>query len=211
MSAAAPVRPDDPAPHDRSASGTLPERLVQTALDLVAESGPKGLSLRQIARCTGVSHGAPLRHFRSHADLLAAVAARGFALLSDAIESSGSSLSPNSDPSSRLEAAAYAYVETAVANPGLFALMFRPGDLDVTNAAFRRESREAFEHVVSRVRAAQEAGWHAKRDTRVLAAATWAAVHGLATLWSQGALSGPVPDASLEDVISTTLELVLRD
>jgi AcrR family transcriptional regulator len=195
----------------QSPDDTLAERLVQTALALVAEAGPETLSLRRIARAAGVSHSAPLRHFRSYADLLAEVAAQGFALLSGSIERSADATLAGDDPLDQLEASARAYIGTAVANPGLFALMFRPGDLDITNTAFVRESRTAFEHVVRRVSAAQDAGWHPQRETRVLAAATWAAVHGLATLWSQGALLGPVPGASLEDAITNTLELVLGD
>lgn len=208
----------------KASTEPLDQRLVQVALRIVADEGPEALTLRRIARRAGVSHSAPLRHFRSHSDLLAAVAARGFALLSEAIDKSGALLPPGAGPLPRLEALARAYVRTAVDHPGLFALMFRMGDLDVTNEAFLRESTTGFEHVVRHVRAAQDAGWHAHRDTRVLAGATWAAVHGLATLWSQGALGGAIAhgseghdsaaserslEPSLEDAISTTLELVL--
>jgi hypothetical protein len=102
-------------------------------------------------------------------------------------------------------------VETAVAHPDLFALMFRPDDLDPENARYRRESSASFEELVRHVRAAQDAGWRAGRDTRLLAGCVWAAVHGLATLWSQGAFAGPVPGASLDAAVATTLELVLGD
>jgi AcrR family transcriptional regulator len=213
MASTAPTRSDGSARAsarpDGEAVDTLRERLVETALALVAEEGLKEISLRRIARSAGVSHGAPLRHFRSYADLLAEVAARGFALLSASIEASSAVLPAGADPVARLAAAARGYVHAAVENAGLFALMFRPGDLDVTNAAFMRESGAAFEHVVRHVREAQAAGWHEDRDTRVLAAATWACVHGLATLWSQGAFVGPVPGATLEDAVDTMLELVL--
>lgn len=217
-----------PASSGKPEGSTLDARLVETALRILAEEGGReALTLRQIARRAGVSHSAPLRHFRSHADLLAEVAARGFALLSEAIEKSGAHLRPGAGPMARLAEAARAYVGTAVAHPGLFALMFRPGDLDITNVSFVRESATAFEHVVRHVRTAQDAGWHAHRETRMLAGATWASVHGLAMLWSQGAFVGaishaippqhgagqrdPVSEPSLEDAIVTTLELVLGD
>jgi AcrR family transcriptional regulator len=187
----------------------LDERLVQVTLELLAEQGPEGLSLRRIARRAGVSHGAPLRHFRSSADLLAEVAARGFQQLSEAVEKASAQLAPGIGPMARLAAAGRAYVHSAVANPGLFALMFRPEALDVENESFRRHGTEAFEQVVRHVRAAQDAGWQPGRDTRLLAGCVWAAVHGLATLWAQGALSGPVPDASLDEALAITFELVL--
>lgn len=189
----------------------LRERLVVVTLDLLVERGLEGLSLRRIARRAGVSHGAPLRHFRSTADLLAEVAARGFRELSEAVEKSSAQLPPGAGPVARLAMAGRAYVESAVARPGLFALMFRPDVLDPENASFRRHAGEAFERVVSHVRAAQDAGWQPERDTRLLAGCVWASVHGLATLWSQGAFAGPVPDATLDAMLATTLELALGD
>ncbi len=100
---------------------------------------------------------------------------------------------------------------SAVADPGLFSLMFQPDRLDWTHPRLLAESRAAFEQLVHHVRAAQDAGWQAERDTRRLAGCVWAAVHGLAMLWSQGALAGPVSGASLESMVDTTLELVLSD
>src|SRR5438093_9942676 len=114
------------------------ERLIRTALDVVAEEGLDGLSLRSIARRAGVSHGAPLRHFASLADLLSEVAARGFRMLSDAIEKSAAQLAPGAGPLARLRAGSRAYVECAVANAALFALMFRPELLDAENDAYQR-------------------------------------------------------------------------
>ena len=185
-------------------SAALDERLVQVTLTLLAEEGLEALSLRRIARRAGVSHGAPQRHFRGLADLLSVVAARGFALLSEAIEKSGAQLPPGTGPMARLQAAGRAY-----AHPDLFALMFRPGELDLTHPEYTRESSAAFEQVVRHVRAAQDDGWQTDRDTRLLAGCVWSGVHGLATLWAQGAFVGPVPGVSLEDALSTTLELVL--
>jgi AcrR family transcriptional regulator len=185
------------------------ERLIRTALDLLAEQGLEGMTLRNIARRAGVSHGAPLRHFASLADLLAEVAAHGFRTLSEAIEKAAAQLRPDVGPLARLRIGSRAYVECAVANAALFALMFRPELLDAGNASYQHDGGAAFERVVVQVRAAQEAGWHPRRDTRVLAATIWASLHGLATLWAHGALSGPVPGASLEDALTTALELLM--
>jgi AcrR family transcriptional regulator len=189
----------------------LDERLVQVTLDLLDREGLPGLSLRQIARRAGVSHGAPLRHFRSLAELLSEVAAQGFRLLSEAIEKSGAQLPPGTPPHECLAAAGRAYVTIAVDHPGLFSLMFQPERLDWSYPPLLAESSAAFEHLVHHVRAAQDAGWRTTGDTRLLAGSVWSAVHGLAMLWSQGALAGPVPGASLESIVDTTLELVLAD
>jgi AcrR family transcriptional regulator len=185
------------------------ERLVRTALEVLTEEGLEGLSLRNVARRAGVSHGAPLRHFASFADLLAEVAAHGFRLLSEAIQKSAAQLAPGAGALARLRAGSRAYVECAVANPALFALMFRPELIDPDNASYRRDGVTAFEPLAVQVRAAQDTGWHPQRDTRVLASAVWASLHGLATLWAQGALSGTIPRASFDDALTTALELLL--
>ncbi len=192
-------------------SDDLSGRLVREALAILAEQGLEGASLRRIARRAGVSHGAPLRHFRSLADLLSEVAAVGFRELSEAVAKRASQLPPGAGPLARLRAGARAYVESAVASPALFALMFRPDVLDLDNPSYREHGGAAFEHLVDQVRAAQDAGWRPGRDTRVLAGSVWAALHGLATLWSQGAFAGPAPAVTFEDLLTTTLELALGE
>jgi AcrR family transcriptional regulator len=187
----------------------LDRRLVEIALGLLAEEGPSSLTLRRLAREAGVSHGAPLRHFSSLSALRAEVAARGFALLAAAVDDASTSLPPGAGALSRLAAAGRAYIETAVDNASLFALMFRPEELEISNPAFVRESSAAFDHLLRHVRAAQDTGWHADRDTRALAGSVWAGVHGFASLWAQGAFLGPVPNASFEDALATTLEVLL--
>jgi AcrR family transcriptional regulator len=193
--------------------GSLDERLLDVAEELLASRGVEGLSLRRIARRAGVSHGAPLRHYPSLAALLSEVAARGFRLLSEAIDKSAAQLPPGAGPLARLAAAGRGYVELAVAKPGLFTLMFRPEALQRDNPRLARASAESFEQLVRLVRAAQDAGWRPERETRLLAGCVWSAVHGLATLWADGAFAGATgaPGASLDDALEITQELVLGD
>ena len=48
-------------------STSLRDRLLQVTTELLAEQGVAAVSLREIARRAGVSHGARLRHFPSPA------------------------------------------------------------------------------------------------------------------------------------------------
>jgi AcrR family transcriptional regulator len=189
----------------------LGERLVQVALELLAEEGIEALTLRSLARRAGVSHGAPARHFRSLSDLRAEVAATGFRLLSEAIEKSDAAVLPDGGPIPRLAAAGRAYVECALANPDLFALMFRRGDLDPDNESLMRDSSAAFERLLEAVCLAQASGWQVGRDSRLLAGSMWASVHGLAALWAEGAYQRAISHASLDDALKTTLELTDED
>src|SRR4051794_7332976 len=78
------TRRRDPAETPRPATGMAPsprERLVTHALAVLEAEGVDAVTVRRVAREAGVSHGAPLRHFSTRADLLAAVAATGFAQL----------------------------------------------------------------------------------------------------------------------------------
>ncbi|HKJ25144.1 MAG TPA: TetR/AcrR family transcriptional regulator [Myxococcota bacterium] len=189
----------------------LDERLVEVGLKLLEREGLEALTLRRIAREAGVSHGAPLRHFAGLSDLRAEIAARGFRILSDAVDEASGALPAGAGPRARLHAAGVAYVEAAVAHPSLFALMFRPEALDRANAAFARESFAAFERLLRLVRAAQDDGFEPASDVRVLAGAVWASVHGLASLWSQGAFAGAVPGARLEDALTVSLRLTVGE
>jgi Bacterial regulatory proteins, tetR family len=52
--------------------GDLRRALVEAALQAIAEVGPAAVSLRDLARRTGVSHAAPAHHFGDKAGLLTA-------------------------------------------------------------------------------------------------------------------------------------------
>lgn len=61
----------------------LRRELIDAAVSLIAENGLGSLSLREVARKTGVTHQAPYRHFPTRADLLVAIALEGYALLGE--------------------------------------------------------------------------------------------------------------------------------
>ncbi|MGC1214378.1 MAG: helix-turn-helix domain-containing protein, partial [Micromonospora sp.] len=57
---------------------SLRARLVEVGVDLLEREGTQALTLREIARRAGVSHGAPRRYFPTHFALLAAIAQVGY-------------------------------------------------------------------------------------------------------------------------------------
>ena len=86
------------------------------------ERGVEELSLRELAREVGVSHGAPRRHFADRQALLDALAEAGFARLGAelraAVDAAGE------DFEARLQATAAAYVRFATRDAALLELMF---------------------------------------------------------------------------------------
>src|SRR3954465_7419107 len=64
----------------------LRARLVEVGAELLAREGVQALSLREIARRAGVSHGAPRRYFPTHQALLAAIAREGYRHLATLVD-----------------------------------------------------------------------------------------------------------------------------
>lgn len=185
---------------------TSPEELVAAARAVVERDGIEGLTLRAIAREAGVSHGAPLRHFPGLASLLAALAAEGFQQLYDSVEAA---VVPVHGARARLGAGGRGYVRFALANPGVFSVMFRSELIDPTWAALAEYGSRAFDQLVALVEDAQGEGWAAEfapRDTAVL---VWSIVHGIATLWLHGGVAS-VGGPSLEQIGEMTDALLLQ-
>ncbi|SFS97224.1 TetR/AcrR family transcriptional regulator [Saccharopolyspora flava] len=86
--------------------GDLRAELVRVALDLIAERGPDGFSVAEIARRAKVSPGAPYRHFPDRDSLVAAVATQVAHQLADEVEQAAGE---HTDPVEGLAAAAGAY------------------------------------------------------------------------------------------------------
>lgn len=65
--------------------GDLRRAVMAAAATLIAEEGVEAVSLREVARRTGVSHAAPAHHFGDERGLFTAIAAEGHDLLADAL------------------------------------------------------------------------------------------------------------------------------
>jgi AcrR family transcriptional regulator len=154
--------------------GDLPRALLEAAVQAIAEVGPAAVSLRDLARRTGVSHAAPAHHFGDKAGLLTAVAADGFrrlaATLGEAYEATGSFLEVG-----------VAYVGFAVTHRAHFEVMFRP-ELYHSDDPELVRARDAARALLYPPAAEAANRPDSGGDLRAGAAA-WSLVHGLATLW----------------------------
>ena len=162
--------------------GDLPRALVAAALEVVDDVGPAALSLREVARRAGVSHGAPAHHFRDKAGLLSAVAAEGYELL-------GTALAETFERTGDFREVGVAYVRFALSHRSHFEVMFRPelyrADDPRVTAARDRSSAMLY---------GPPAEMSADATSGVSAAvAAWSLVHGFATLWLNGNLERAVP------------------
>jgi AcrR family transcriptional regulator len=152
---------------------------LQAAIELIADVGPAGFTLREVARRAGVSHNAPYRHFPDREDLLAAVAAQGFRELNQAMLDAAKHQEGTLD---RLKHAGLAYVEFALRRPEHFAVMF-DAPVSKRKAPDSAEAAEqAFGTLVELVEGCQDEGRLPTGDLRRLALLHWSMVHGVAKL-----------------------------
>lgn len=124
----------DSAPYHH---GNLRAALLDAAARTLRDHGVDQISLRELARQTGVSKSAPNRHFRDRQALLAALAVGGFERLDAALRTAVAQA--GGDYRDQLRAAAAAFVDFAVSDGALLELMFSlaktPGRDDVAAAA----------------------------------------------------------------------------
>jgi AcrR family transcriptional regulator len=151
-----------------------------------------------------------LRHFPSLASLLAAVAAEGFEDLIAAVDAQTAVLPADAPARERLAAAGRGYVMFAIANPGVFTVMFRPERVDGTDPAYVAASLASFGQLAEIVAATQREGFHPEVDVTRLASVLWTTMHGLADLWVRGGgLPGADASFGLDEFIALSQSIVL--
>ena len=153
--------------------GDLRAELLDAAIELIAERGLAGLSLRECARRAGVSHAAPYRHFADKNALLFAIAEQGFIRLAERGQAAMAGDAPLRE---KLDAYGIAYVRFAFENPVHHRVMFTaefPIDAGLADPGAR-----AFELLVEA--ASGVAGTDVEPEVAALAA--WSLSHGLSML-----------------------------
>ena len=161
--------------------GNLRAELLDTAIAQLSNTPIDELSLRALARAVGVSQTAPYRHFQDKGDLLAAMATRGYRDLLTTLLDAGTAV--GDCPREQLIAFAHAYVDYAANNPQLFKLMFGPAVQPMERyVELRDASRETFLLVQKILQAGKDRGNFREMNEVDLANASWASIHGLATL-----------------------------
>jgi AcrR family transcriptional regulator len=195
------TRLDRAAPAPASAGyhhGDLRDACIAAGLSLLDEGGIEAVTIRGVARLTGVSHTAPLHHFPHREALLDAIAQRGFDRMLAALAAAVPD--PATPPIVQLRAYGLAYVDTAVAAPRLFDLMFgRPRDAVGETAGLL---------LVDLCAAAIARGDLAGSDPLRLSHLLWSAVHGLASLYVSGYLGSGFVTGEISDAHGAAVHLL---
>lgn len=216
--------------------GNLRAALIEQGVELARSKGPDGVVLREVARRTGVSHNAAYRHFADRDALLAEIAEVGMLRLGEAMLTEMEQVAPATGAGAaperaraRLRATGRAYVDYALAEPGLFAVAFAALDLtaDEPSETTSGTAPEAASEAASRPEAPAVVGPHPfdllgqaldeldasgampagrREGAEVLC---WSAVHGYAVLHLDGPLHA-VPEAERSAGLESLLDQIER-
>jgi AcrR family transcriptional regulator len=164
--------------------GDLRRALLTAARGILHEVGHRELSLREVARRTGVSHAAAYHHFKDKNALLFAIASEGFQLLNTRMLEEADKV--GADPIERLVAIGVGYVRMAREDRAAYDLMFNAGlhpELEAAGAAHVETGETAFMTLKSHVVAARKAAGITDDSTLMQwVLYHWEIVHGMALL-----------------------------
>jgi AcrR family transcriptional regulator len=181
---------DGPAAKKGYHHGALHSALIEASIALAREGGPDRVILREAARAAGVSHSAAYRHFADREALLAEVSSYARSELAAQMRRR---VNRTNDPRKRLRAVGTAYIDFAIAEPGLFRTAFtsHPATSPDAEQGQATTGPDPFGVLGQVLDEAQAAGLLDARRRPGAEVAAWSAVHGLACLL----LDGPLPSS----------------
>jgi len=154
-------------------------RLCKIAIELLAEVGQDGFSMRELAKRLGVSAMTPYRYFSDKDEILALIRTEAFARLAERLETA---LEVHGSPAEKIAALANAYVEFADQEPFYYRLMFdfsRPKRNSYPEQEFQENRvRSAITSLIRGLVARESFGGDPERVAQVL----WIAIHGAIAL-----------------------------
>jgi AcrR family transcriptional regulator len=183
--------------------GSLRAVLLAEAERTLRERGVDQLSLRELARLTGVSHGAPRRHFADRQALLDALAESGFTRLADEMCATIDDAGP--DYRTRLRSAGAAYVRFAIHDGALLELMFAT-KTDGLHPVLPEGAVRLFGAVGDLIRQGQQAHVLPPGDPERLRLLLIATLQGIAALIT----SGRAQAEQIDDLLTDAVDLFTR-
>lgn len=155
------------------------DALCDAAERAFAEHGVAGVSMRQLADALGVSRMTPYRYFPDKAAIVAAVRARGFARMADAMEAVAAA---TPEPAARLRRLGQAYLAFATEHPDRYRLMHEIAQEDEGRYPdLVQQIRRSQQPLLDACRAAVDAGIVVGDPVDVMHV-LWAGLHGLNAL-----------------------------
>ena len=159
------------------------EALCGHAMQLFAEHGYEGVTLRALATGLGCSPMTPYRYFENKAAIFEAVASRAAQQFADALEAS---IAGEAEVLNRLRALARAYARFALEHPHAYRILFEL-DRRARPATGRVDDLRSWNVMHREVESAVGAGV-LSGDPDVIAHLLWSGMHGIVALHLSGML-----------------------
>lgn len=193
--------------------GDLKNALTDAAIELAASHGPEQITVRAAAKMVGVTPTAAYRHFAGHDELLEAVQQRAMDAMTAAMSRRTAATEPPTNPEAaraRFAACGQAYVEFAVAQPGLFRTAFcRGNQLGDLSEQADYTSSEPYQQLIRTVDDLVRTGLLDESDRALTELAAWSSVHGLSMLLVDGPFRG-LPDPVKQRMIADVIRFLAR-
>jgi AcrR family transcriptional regulator len=156
------------------------DKLCDAALQIFAEKGVEGLTMREVAGRLGVSPMTPYRYFKDKDAILAAVRARAFTQFAETMERAERKGNTAVD---RSNAAGEAYIRFALKHREAYRLMFDVAQADdaAEYPALAQATARAHATMSHHIKQLIDAGIF-EGDPELIGYVFWAAIHGLVTL-----------------------------
>ncbi|MBP1859718.1 TetR/AcrR family transcriptional regulator [Rhizobium herbae] len=191
--------------------GNLTEVLLEAAIALIEEKGVDALSVREVAKRSGVSPGAPFRHFSSKTALLTAVAEQAMGRLTAAVRAEMSKAG-DADPIEALRAIGRGYLAWALSNPTHFQVISSRSLIDFHASPRLVEENEAIRIVMVDLIA------RAQREGRLrpgivpadLVFSSRAFIYGVARMWIDGHFKEWHVERPAPEAMESALDLFIK-
>ncbi|QKG70653.1 TetR/AcrR family transcriptional regulator [Erythrobacter mangrovi] len=188
--------------------GNLREALLEAAMAVLDQSGAEAVTIREVARRSGVSHAAPVNHFRDRTALLTAVAVRLFGDLETQI---GEQLDrTETEPAAQVGAFALALVRYGLAHPFRYEFLWRRDLIDNSDDALERAMNRIYDRLIACI---GEIGGNPQCDAHTVAIAFWSLAHGYVSMRINGnfepiadTVSGKEREKAIVDLLLTALQ-----
>jgi AcrR family transcriptional regulator len=181
--------------------GNLRSVLLDEAETVLRDRGVDELSLRELARQAGVSHGAPRSHFIDRKALLDALAERGFQKLAVEMRTASDG---ESEYAEQLRAGARAYLSFAVSNAALLDLMFA-AKMDRPPDTLLAAAEQLFTTISDIMKEGVPAGVFAESRVDRLTLLMSATMQGISTFVASGRVTSADGHILIDDAIALFL------
>ncbi len=170
--------------------GDLKRVLFEVALQQLDEHGADGVTIRAVARAAGVSHGAPVNHYKDRRILLTAIAKAQFDTLLTEIEVRLAEL--HDDPGAGIEVFASAMMDFGFRYPHRYRLLWNADLVDHADAELLAVMDKIYDRLCAEFSQAVP-GQNFDKDT--YAVALWSLVHGYVDMRLSGMFE-PMKDST---------------